>query len=755
MTEHIPDPKFEEEIRDAFGVPDVRVEFVSQLKEKLTRQAREKSFNRRRTFHLQPVWAVTAIMLAILLFTTLIVGPKNVVAAVRQFLGYIPGVGIIEQGESLRILAEPVSVTRDGITVMVDQAVLTENGTDLQYSITGVSLSAYPHEEFNPGCIKPASIHLPDGTELASGAGGGTNFQLAFEYPAIPQNVNQATFILPCILNTLPGGAPENWEIPLHFIPAPADFRVLPVVEVVTQTPMDSEKPTRTNESNLHAVVSVDQVIETEDGYILLGAVRPQLAAGQMLQNTGIANVKDADGNIVVYDFPMDVQQQDDPEIYSMGGFTWAIQFKGEGVKFPLSITFSGVVILQVDPQATASLSVDVGDDPQTGQIFELNQAVTIAGNTIYLVSVTAESDGYTFRIDPGMTLSGVSVAIEGYSPSGGGGGGSGSTWGGTFTKSMMFIEKPVGKLTLVFSDPLKAGPTEIWQTTWKPGTVREFSSDNTGTVCLDGNTIGQVPSLPDDLDGKVIFTVVNPEMQIVMANLDGSEQKILAENAVRGALSSDGTHLVYSDENGLAIVNIDSGEKLFLSGQYGRDLHWSPDGSRIALMKVSGEFGIFVIGSDGKDPKQLTNLGTESIAGWSPDGSQIYYAIPAGVDGFQLRRVAVDSLISEDLSVLKGSSLKAPMPALSPDGKRIAYRARDNSSVYLRNMDGSQERLLLSDPGDAVNGIAWDRGGHLLGVSVMTTEYPEGEMLLIAVDNCETYRLPGLRGELDGVLIH
>ncbi|MGB8253207.1 MAG: hypothetical protein WCF08_08305, partial [Anaerolineaceae bacterium] len=66
----------------------------------------------------------------------------------------------------------------------------------------------------------------------------------------------------------------------------------------------------------------------------------------------------------------------------------------------------------------------------------------------------------------------------------------------------------------------------------------------------------------------------------------------------------------------------------------------------------------------------------------------------------------------------------------------------------------GGPPRLLLSDPGMAVNGIAWEQGGYLMGVSVMTSEYPEGEMLLIGVDGCETYRLPGLSGELDGVFI-
>jgi Tol biopolymer transport system component len=93
-------------------------------------------------------------------------------------------------------------------------------------------------------------------------------------------------------------------------------------------------------------------------------------------------------------------------------------------------------------------------------------------------------------------------------------------------------------------------------------------------------------------------------------------------------------------------------------------------------------------------------------------------------------------------------------MPAVSPDGKWIVYRASDNSSLYIKGLDGSPARLLLDNPATAINGIAWDKESHLLGVSLITPEYPDGEIILITPDSCETYRLPGLSGELDGVFI-
>jgi hypothetical protein len=136
-------------------------------------------------------------------------------------------------------------------------------------------------------------------------------------------------------------------------------------------------------------------------------------------------------------------------------------------------------------------------------------------------------------------------------------------------------------------------------------------------------------------------------------------------------------------------------------------------------------------------------------------DGNRLYYAIPASSgNGWMLHSVEISTGDTRDLFILENASRKAPLPALSPDGNRIAYRASDNSSLYIQGMDGNPERLLLDNPATAINGIAWERGSHLLGVSLITPEVPDGKIILIAPDSCETYWLPGLSGELNGVWI-
>jgi hypothetical protein len=749
MNERSSPAQFEDSVRRSFGVPAIRAEFVDQVYADLMRRAVVPPPKSRPIFGLRLAWKVAITIVSLFIIGAMVVGPQRVYAAVLQLLGYVPGVGVVDQSSPIRILAEPVSISRDGVTISVNQAVLTSTETRIEYGISGVPLSAYPKGETVAGCIDPPYLLLPDGTTTDINA-------------PIPAQINEATLIIPCVFNTLPGTVPIDWELLMRFIAAPPSLTILPVIDVtphVTLQPtlagidQTTETPSSIIPTELpKASVSVEKIIETEDGYILLGTVRPYLPEGSWLQITGPAILHDADGKKVSYWFPDDVQPLDDPSL-GQGGYAWVMQIKGGGVKFPLTISFSGVVISQVDPLASAMVTIDVGTNPQPEQVWELNQDVQVAGYTVRLISVTASREGYSFLIDPGKNLSGVSVQIEGYPANGGGGGGG---WGGIYTSSLIYSELPKGKFTIVFSHPLSASPTETWQGQWQPETMRGFSPGvSTTNACLDASSFQSVPLLPAGLDGKVVLTQINPNLQILLAGMDGGQRKVIAMNSSRAALTRDASRMAYPTAEGIVIYDLTSGETVLVSGEFGQDLHWSPDGDQIASLNVGKKFGLFINQINGKNSRQLTHLGYESIAGWSVDGSTLYYAIPdSGGDGFLLRALDVVSGNSLDLFVLENSSRKAPLPTISPDGKWIAYRASDNSSLYIKGMDGSPARLVLDNPAIAINGIAWEKEGHLLGVSVITPEVTDGEIILLAPDSCETYRLPGLSGEIDGVFI-
>ena len=83
------------------------------------------------TLRTRPVMAIVIVVLALLLLT-------GVVYAIGKSLGYIPGVGIVDQSVPLRVLAEPVVVKRDGLTVTVSQVVADSDHTFVAYAIDGI-----------------------------------------------------------------------------------------------------------------------------------------------------------------------------------------------------------------------------------------------------------------------------------------------------------------------------------------------------------------------------------------------------------------------------------------------------------------------------------------------------------------------------------------------------------------------------------------------------------------------------------------
>jgi Tol biopolymer transport system component len=260
---------------------------------------------------------------------------------------------------------------------------------------------------------------------------------------------------------------------------------------------------------------------------------------------------------------------------------------------------------------------------------------------------------------------------------------------------------------------------------------------------------------LPAGLDGRMVITELNPEQQIVLVSFDGSQRQVLVSGNARGALTQDGTRLAYVGDQGIMLLDMTTRSTSLFTNRSGYDLHWSPDGTHLSFVNPGDQPGIWVIGSNGSGQRRLSDLSFETIAGWSPDGTRLYYAAPdSGGNGWQFKAVGVSTGEVEDLFILENASLKAPMPALSPDGEWIAYRAGDNSSLYLVRIGGTDQRLVLDQPTTAISGFAWERQGHLLAISLLTPENPDGVIIQMQIDPCEAYILPGLHGVVEGILI-
>ena len=210
MSEPALNPKFEQDLRQALDAPRPEAAFANRLRAELIATAAgmktETSPIRRPA---RAFWRFAFVLLAVALLGYFF-GPK-IVTAMKQLFGYVPGAGLVDQSLGLRVLSEPVTLTRDGITLSVESAVLSADKTVITYTLKDVPWESLSHQENIPGCHGMASLRLPDGTELTPGDGGGTMSKFSFTYPSIASNINSAVFLLPCIMETLPGKAPENW----------------------------------------------------------------------------------------------------------------------------------------------------------------------------------------------------------------------------------------------------------------------------------------------------------------------------------------------------------------------------------------------------------------------------------------------------------------------------------------------------------------------------------------------------------------
>ena len=153
-------PEFESNLRRAMDVPAPGAVFVARLRSQLEQEVQNmKSKNGvqslptlrrsqetsdsapfRKRFSPRLAWGLAAGLL--ILIIALLATSPTVVAAMKRLFGYVPGVGLVEQGSSLRIIAEPVILERDGITLTVTQAIASPEKTVIAYQVKNIPESA-------------------------------------------------------------------------------------------------------------------------------------------------------------------------------------------------------------------------------------------------------------------------------------------------------------------------------------------------------------------------------------------------------------------------------------------------------------------------------------------------------------------------------------------------------------------------------------------------------------------------------------
>ena len=378
--------------------------------------------------------------LILLLFLTLLSGA---VYAISRSLGYIPGVGIVDQSIPLRVIAEPVIVEQDGTRIVVTQAVSSAHETMILYKVNNIKSGI---EE----CWERPHLKLSDGTLLDGmliGIGSSnTKFEGDSKFSPVPQSVNEAILLFDC--------TQESWEIPLHFVQAPLDM-IAPIRELSTSSA-----------TSPNALV-VEKVIETQNSYILLGRFYsigfPEgvIAVSESLWNTAI--ITDAKGRKISFTNPNGIELTGEP-----GNFPWAFEIPGKEHPWPLTITFKQVRVLITNAQA--DFMFDAGSNPQGGQKWDVDHDIAIAEYSLHLDYVLHTGTGYRLKFADNPVVASMMMEIVDAenpgSPSLRGGGGNGSD--GLTCRIDFEEEVPSGKMTIRLFH-LEINIDGTWQLQWKP----------------------------------------------------------------------------------------------------------------------------------------------------------------------------------------------------------------------------------------------------------------------------------------------
>lgn len=467
--------EFEQEVREALNEPNANPVFVRDLRATLIKRSTMKQSRLLPRFS----WGLALTTLLV----TILITPLTV-TALKRMLGYVPGVGYVEPGTSLRLLSTPVTVNRDNLSVTVEKGTVDSQRTVLLLHIEGYTSDQYGQVN----CDTSPRLVLADGrvlnqieTEYSQDAPQGIDSGIYYGrhvFEAIPADQLDAMLEIPCLLYDAKF---TDFKFPLHFAKANAN-EVLPVIDLPTPAESTSaplSHPTAAPASSASSTLEGFAIVlerETQlvDGYILSGTYQWTDSRFDAFSVYPFdPQFTDANGKSVNFEAANPESINTDASVKKV---PFAFHIIGKDYAFPLTLSLKSVTVNLPD---TASFQFDAGTNPQVGQTWNVSIDVPIAGHVVHVEKIQLGSGrtptelGYTFTIthDPGVQGLGITDANPNLpNMNGGGGGGGGGESTGITIGFALEGYSPAGVKTFVISGLAieVAGP---WQTTWKPST--------------------------------------------------------------------------------------------------------------------------------------------------------------------------------------------------------------------------------------------------------------------------------------------
>ena len=169
------------------------------------------------------------------------------------------------------------------------------------------------------------------------------------------------------------------------------------------------------------------------------------------------------------------------------------------------------------------------------------------------------------------------------------------------------------------------------------------------------------------------------------------------------------------------------------------------------------GHSHLFVLAADGGAPRQLTDgpFDHEGRIAWTPDGAFVLVSANRHEDGeYDPRDTEVYEVALADGHVRALTTRHGPdgSPAVSPDGRRVAYLGFDDAyqfyqvtRLYVMNRDGSGARCLTADLDRDVESPVWAADGQ--GLYVQYDDEGSARVALVSAEGRVTPLAEGLGG--------
>ena len=215
------------------------------------------------------------------------------------------------------------------------------------------------------------------------------------------------------------------------------------------------------------------------------------------------------------------------------------------------------------------------------------------------------------------------------------------------------------------------------------------------------------------------------PSSIVVMAP-DGGDRRALGEGYTRPTWSPDGSRLAWSDGEAMVVTDADlRPTRIDLETRGPGHVHWSPEGSRLAYTAIDCPAcpedepimgdpprGIWTIGIDGADLRQVTGGDYSGLGGWSPDASRLGVVLTDLSGEFPTRAYTIPAAGGERTFLLDGAAVFGA-PAWSPDGTQMAFVT--DEGLVVADGEGGNARVVASAGETGITHYVWSPSGRLL----------------------------------------